>query len=169
MIYLVHFRGPAMEYRDIRAGESPCESYTREIEADSEEQARERGQAWADERGEGAQVEEVERTYDEGETIPAPQPSSGELAARWVAGGAEVLSDPLPDAATTDCMVELARLLGRFSAHQVLEALRDATDCGLDCVGGMVPESDPKAVDSETADRLGAVSKLLAMAAEQLI
>jgi hypothetical protein len=66
VIWLVHFVGPAMEARDIRAGERPYDSYEREIEADSEEEAREKGQRQADEEGEGAKVTDVEPTYEPG-------------------------------------------------------------------------------------------------------
>ena len=63
MTFLVHFVGPAMEARDIQAGESPYERWEREVEAASEAEAREIGQRIADEVGEGVEVSDVEPTF----------------------------------------------------------------------------------------------------------
>lgn len=62
--YLAHLIGPAMEYRDIAAGEKPCDVSYVEIEANSEEEAWNKARKLAEERGEGEEVREVEETFE---------------------------------------------------------------------------------------------------------
>ncbi len=64
MIWLAHFVGPAMEARDVRAGEKPYDTHEEEIEAATQEEAWEKAKKRAEEIGEGLEVTEVEPTYD---------------------------------------------------------------------------------------------------------
>lgn len=59
----MHFRGPRLEAFDRRAGESSSVTYQREVRATSEARARAIGERMAEKAGEGAVVEDVERTY----------------------------------------------------------------------------------------------------------
>lgn len=58
--FLITFRGPAMEYRDVSAGEKPYDEYTKEVEANNEDEAMKIGKKMADAAGEGAEVFYVE-------------------------------------------------------------------------------------------------------------
>lgn len=62
-VYLVTLRGPAMEYRDVRAGESPYDQVHKEVRARSEKAATRKARRWADELGEGLVIVDVERTH----------------------------------------------------------------------------------------------------------
>jgi len=63
-IYLAHFIGPVMEYRDPRAVENSFDISEKEIEANSKEEAWEKARKYAEEVGEGLEVVDVEETYD---------------------------------------------------------------------------------------------------------
>lgn len=63
--WLAHFRGPAMEARDLRAGESSFAHVKRELEAGTEDEAWQKGEQLAAEMGEGLELIEVEPTFDE--------------------------------------------------------------------------------------------------------
>ncbi len=52
-----------MEYRDVRAGESPYDTVHREVRARSQRQAEHKARRLAEEYGEGLEVVDVERTY----------------------------------------------------------------------------------------------------------
>ena len=68
-VWLAHFVGPAMEWRDVRAGERVHEAFEREIEASTEKEAWRKARAYAAETGEGLEVSEIEEIFPSLEEI----------------------------------------------------------------------------------------------------
>ena len=62
--WLATFQGPAMEARDTRAGERSFDIVHESFEADTEKKARALAEEWAEGKGEGLELVDIEREFE---------------------------------------------------------------------------------------------------------